>query len=69
MKAKNIEKEMEKTTDKMMREFKTLITLCEAYDECASLKRQKRFTKKMEKKYAKTIEKLEERIDNIDFGF
>lgn len=69
MKAKNIEKEIVRSTDKMIKEFKTLITLCEAYDKCSSLKRQEKFVKKLEKKYGKEVDKLEKRIDNIDFGF
>ena len=69
MKAKNIEKEIIKSTDKMFKEFKTLITLCEAYEECSSLKRQKKFVKKLEKRYGKELEKLEKRVDDIDFGF
>ena len=69
MKLKAYEKEMIKSTDKLFSEFKTLIALCEAYDECASLKRQEKFVKKMEKRYGKELEKLEKRVDNIDFGF
>lgn len=69
MKPKAFEKEMIRSTDRMIEEFETLIALCEAYDECASLKRQEKFVKKLEKKYTKKLEKLEKRIDNIDFGF
>lgn len=69
MKPKAFEKEIIRSTDKMFKEFKTLIALCEAYDECASLKRQEKFVKKLEKKYGKELDKLEKRIDDIDFGF
>ena len=69
MKPKAYEKEIIKSTDKMISEFKTLIALSEAYDKCSSLKRQEKFCKKLEKRYGKEIEKLEKRIDNIDFSF
>ena len=69
MKPKAYEKEMIRSTDRMISEIKTLIALCEAYDKCASSKRQEKFMKKIEKRYGKELEKLEKRIDNLDFGF
>ena len=66
MKAKNLEKEIERKFKSCLREFSNLITLYEAYEEKASKKRQDKFSDKLEKKFGKEAERLTDRIDTLD---
>lgn len=63
MKVKNLEREIERKFKSCLREFTNLVTLYEAYTEKASDKRQEKFTDKLEKKYGKELDRIEDIVD------
>ena len=69
MKAKNIEKELNRELKSFIKNFERVVTLAEAYGETASEKRKAIFAKKLDKKYDKRLEELDERIEKLDSLF
>ena len=63
MKVKKMEKEMDKKVRNILHDLSILMNTFEAYEKEASDKRKIRFEKKMEKKYRKEIEMLDEIAD------
>lgn len=69
MKAKNIEKELDRELKSFVKKFERVVILTEAYGETASVKRKERFSKKVDKRYGKRVDELEQRIDKLDSLF
>lgn len=65
MKVKHLEKEIDKRIKRVIQDLETSLSLYEVYMKEASDKRKVRFEKKLERKYEKTIYKLDKRADKI----